>query len=942
VSKTHPKQWAQWYVFLATFWFFFIPDSKAQVFGNDTIPSTTPQPATTIADSVPTRQVPQIMAVDTLKRDSLNQLYNSFALDTLSTLDSLAVDTVQVKPPRRDIETTINYSARDSIYSDLINQRVYLYGDAKIDYGKVKLTADKIEIDYIAHTLSANYSEDSLGNKIGVPVFSDGPEIYETQNMVYNFETEKAHISGVVTKQGDAFMHGAKVKKTPGNELFIKGAKYTTCNLPKPHYHIQASKLKIIPNDKLVSGPFNLQFSDVPTPLGFAFGMFPSPKKRSSGILFPSYGEQRNRGFFLKNGGYYFAISDYIDLRLTGEIYSKGGHGINMASSYVKRYAYRGNFNFRFNKFKTGEEDNEQVSNDFWVTWSHTPQSKGRSSVSASVNAGSSSFNRNNVFENSQRNVTTNFNSNVSYRTSIKNTPFNFSLGLRHNQNIQTGQVDLTLPNSSFTMNQIYPFKTKGSTKNNPLTKLNLRYNMNLNNRVTNKINNDSIAPFNTETLPDLFAQARNGVRHQIPISTSISLLKNFTLTPSVNYTELWYLEKLDHRYDEETNQVITDTLEGFTRPYFFSSGVSISTRLYGTFYFKGEKIEAIRHVLTPSIGLGFQPDFSDEKFDFYQEVQIDQNGTTRKFSRYNGFIFGSPPSGKSTSLGFSLTNNLEMKVKSKKDTTGLSRKIQVIDNLSMSAGYNFAADSFQLSNINLGFRTQVFSKRLSISLTSTIDPYIYVLDTSFVNNNDVLIVSQRRLNKFAWDNGQGLGQIISSTLSLSTRLDPDAFRFQQQSDDQQQEASNVDLVSDSRPGYLDPGLLGDLTENEEEELEFMLQNPDLYVDFQVPWSLSIRYNVNFRKRGFEESSITQTLSFNGDLALTENTRIGFSSGYDFIAKDLTQTSINIFRNLHCWEMSLNWIPFGRFTSYNFTIRVKSSLLQDLRINRRRSFTDNF
>ena len=824
----------------------------------------------------------------------------------------------------------------------MINQRVYLYGDAKIDYGKVKLTADKIEIDYVAHTLSATYSEDSLGNKIGVPIFSDGPEIYETQNMVYNFETEKAHISGVVTKQGDAFMHGAKVKKTPDNELFIKSAKYTTCNLPKPHYHVHASKLKIIPGDKLVSGPFNLQFNEVPTPLGFAFGMFPSPKNRSSGILFPSYGEQKNRGFFLKNGGYYFAISDYIDLRLTGEIYSKGGHGFNVASSYVKRYAYRGNLNFRFNKFKTGEEDNEQVSNDFWVTWSHAPQSKGRSSVSASVNAGSSSFNQNNVFNNSQRNVTTNFNSNVSYRTSIKNTPFNFSMGLRHNQNVQTGQVDFTLPNSGITMNQIYPFKKEGSTKNNPLTKVNLRYNMDLNNRITNKINNDSIAPFNTETIPDLFAQARNGVRHQIPLSTSISLLKNFTLTPSVNYTELWYLEKLNYRYDQETNQVITDTLEGFTRAYFYSSGASISTRLYGTFYFKGEKIEAIRHVLTPSIGLGFQPDFSQEKFDFYQEVQTNPNGATQRFSRYNGFIFGSPPSGKSTSLGFSLTNNLEMKVKSKKDTTGLSRKIQVIDNLSMSAGYNFAADSFQLSNINLGFRTQVFSKRLSISLTSTIDPYIYVLDTSFVNNNDALIISQRRLNKFAWDNGQGLGQIISSTLSLSTRLDPDAFRFQQQSDDQQQEASNVDLVSDSRPGYLDPGLLGDLTENEEEELEFMLQNPDLYVDFQVPWSLSIRYNVNFRKRGFEESSITQTLSFNGDLALTENTRIGFSSGYDFIAKDLTQTSINIFRNLHCWEMSLNWIPFGRFTSYNFTVRVKSSLLQDLQINRRNSFTDNF
>jgi len=940
VLKLQPRQWAQWYVLLATFWFFFIPDSKAQVFKNDTLPSTAPQSENIIADSVASSQVPQIMAVDTLKRDTLNQLDNSFALDTLSILDSLTVDTVQVKPPRRDIETTINYSARDSIYSDLINQRVYLYGDAKIDYGKVRLKADKIEIDYIAHTLSAAYSEDSLGNKIGVPVFSDGPETYETQNIVYNFETQKAYITGVVTKQGDAFMHGAKVKKTPDNELFIKSAKYTTCNLPNPHYHIQASKLKIIPNDKLVSGPFNLQFSDVPTPLGFAFGMFPSPKKRSSGVLFPSYGEQRNRGFFLKNGGYYFAISDYIDLKLTGEIYSKGGHGFNTASSYVKRYAYRGNFNFRFNKFKTGAEDTEQVSNDFWVNWRHSPLSKGRSSVSASVSAGSSSFNKNNVFENSQRNVTTNFNSNVSYRTSIKNTPFNFSMGLRHNQNVQTGQVDFTLPNSNFTMNQIYPLKKKGSTKNNPLTKLNLRYSMNLNNRISNKISSDSIAPFNTETIPDLFAQARNGMKHQIPVSTSMRVLKNFTFTPSVNYTELWYLKKLNYRYDEGTNQVITDTLEGFTRAYFYSSGASISTRLYGTIYFKGEKIQAIRHVLTPSIGLGFQPDFSEEKFDFYQEVQTDQSGTTRKFSRYNGFIFGSPPTGKSTSLGFSLTNNLEMKVKSKKDTTGKSKKIKLIDNFSISSGYNFAADSFQLSNINLGLRTKVFSKRLSINLTSTIDPYIYVLDTSFVNNNDVLVVKQRRLDKFAWDSGRGLGQIIASTLSLSTRLDPDAFRFKQQSDDE--DVGNIDLVTDGRPGYIGEGLFGDWTEEEGEELELIRQNPELYVDFKVPWSLSIRYNVNFRKKGFEEGRITQTLSFNGDLKLTENTRIGFRSGYDFEAKDLTQTSINIFRNLHCWEMSLNWIPFGRFTSYNFTVRVKSALLQDLQINRRNSFTDNF
>jgi len=861
---------------------------------------------------------PDTLSKTTILPDSLSLNQRDNPTDSLNqTQDS-------IPPPRSDIATTIKYTARDSIITDIENQKIFLYGDAKIDYGDVNLKAERIEVDYKSTTLTANYALDSAGKKIGVPVFRDGPEVFETDQIKYNFNTKRAYISGVVTQQGDAYMHGTQVKKNQYNELFIKEAKYTTCNLPQPHYHIETGKLKVIPKDKFVSGPFNLQFNEVPTPLWLPFGIFPASRSRTSGVLFPSYGEERRRGFFLRDGGYYFAFNDYIDAALRGEIYSKGGWGLSVASNYVKRYAYNGSLNIRFNKFQSGEEDDLSTSNDFWVNWSHTPQTKGRSRVSASVSAGTSSFNRNNIQQQDfQRNSTANFNSNVSYSTSFPGSPFNLSVSARHNQNIVTDQVDLTLPSLSFNMNQLYPFKSKTGGRNNWLDRVNVRYNMNLSNRINNRIpregQSDSIAPFNFETLPTLLERAQNGIRHTLPVSTSIKIFNNFTLSPGFNYTELWYFRKLDRRFDEELAGgpgVVTDTIDGFTRVPFYSTSASLNTRMFGTVYFKNSKVEAIRHQVTPSLSFSYQPDFSKPNFDFFQEVQTNTAGDTRVFSRFDGFIFGTAPRGEQANLGFSVSNNIEMKVKSDKDTTNTTKKVSLIDNLAFGTGYNFAADSFQLSNLNMSLRTDFLNGQVGFTFSGAVDPYLYVLDSSFRNDAGELRVFQRRINEFAFNNGEGIGQLTNARINVNFRLNPSSFQR--------------DPIEEEE----------ELTPEEEAELQFIQNHPEHYVDFNLPWNFSARYSVTFTKRGFEEATYRHNLSFQGDLRITEKTMISFNSGFDFEAMELTQTQLNISRDLHCWEMSLNWVPFGRFTSYNFTIRVKSAVLQDLRINRRRAFTD--
>ena len=845
-----------------------------------------------------------------------------FAADSLATT---AIDSVDVPPqPTGDIQTTINYSARDSINFSVDTRIVKLYGDAKIVYGSIELEADHIIIDYNANTLTANGKLDSTGTRIGYPIFKNGAEVYETRDITYNFKTGRARISEVVTQQGDGFLHGATVFKNEKNELFSIDNTYTTCNLRHPHFRIKAKRTKAIPDDKIVAGPFNLEINDVPTPLGFVFGMFPAKNEASSGIIFPTYGEEQRRGFFLRNGGYFFDINEYVKTAIRGDLYSKGGHGLSVSTVYKKRYQYNGNLNFNYTSLRISEnievEDNQ---NDFRLTWTHTPESRGRSRFSASVNAATSSFNTNNFLginqdPNSQRldALTRQLSSNVTYSTTFGSL---FSLGLsaRHNQDVSSREVSLLLPSLTFNMANVFPFRSKNGGGLDVLNKLSLRYTLTGTNDITNNIGRigdattDSIAPFDFDNLGTFLERSRRGFRHNIPLATSFKLLKHLTASPSINYEERWYFEQLEYEIDPDnpSRAMVVDTLSGFNRISTYSTSLGINTRLYGTYFPKKGSIKAVRHILNPNISFSYTPDFSAERFGYFQRLE-NEEGEEILADRYQGFVFGSAPRGESGSIGLSLTNTLELKVKTKRDTAEQARKIPILNNFGFSTSYNVVADSFNLSNISLRANTALFDRKLTVNFSGTLDPYVYVEDGT--DNG-------RRIDQFTWNNGRGIGQLTSATIALSTNLNPKA---------RDRETEQTDKINDSE---LSP-----------EDKDFLLNNPDSYVDFEIPWSLRINYNLNYSKRGLADSEVIQTLRFSGDLSLSEKWKLNFNSGYDFEQGEFTTTTLGINRDLHCWVMDFNWTPFGRFTSYTFTIRVKSSLLQDLKIDRNRSFFDQF
>ncbi|MEM8893672.1 MAG: putative LPS assembly protein LptD, partial [Bacteroidota bacterium] len=576
----------------------------------------------------------QSLPMDNSAMDSL--IEQSQAKDTtrLSLYDSLYAD-----QPRGDITTTIDYSAVDSIYFDMTEQNVYLYGASQIDYGQIKLEADRIKINWIDNTIEADYTSDSTGRKIGKPIFTEKGQSYETDEMTYNFRSRKAIIKGIITQQGEAYVQGETVKKNPEDELFIRNARYTTCNLAEPHFHISSRRLKAIPGNKVISGPFNLAFQEVETPLGFFFGMFPQPRKKTSGVIVPSYGEENRRGFFLRDGGYYWAASDYADFRVTGDIYSKGGYSLNVNNNYKKRYAYSGGLRFSYNRFLSDEPTESLDTKDFSLNWSHRPESKGTSRFSSSVNIRTNSYNQNNnlVDQDFNQSISAQFSSNVSYSKTFKGSPFNISANVRHNQNVQTRIVTITAPEFTSNMNRIYPFKNVRSLNRGILGKLNFSHTFSARYDISNGpvpttpgvdvVNRDpefdSLLAFNGENLGDILERAQFGGQHRVPLSTSFTAFKFLTVSPNLNYTELWYTRELNYTYDSELQGVRVDTLNGFTRAGFYNFGASLNTRLYGTKYFSRGKIAAIRHVLTPQVGFSYSPDFTQEKYDYFQEVQV-------------------------------------------------------------------------------------------------------------------------------------------------------------------------------------------------------------------------------------------------------------------------------------------------------------------------------
>ena len=835
---------------------------------------------------------------------------------------------------KSEIETTINYSAKDSIFYDLKSQKIKLYGNSKIDYGEINLEAYEILVNWNDKTLDANYLTDSTGKKIGKPIFSEGNQSYETDKITYNFDSRKAKIKGIVTQLDDAYMQGEDVKKNEEDELFISHAMYTTCNLEEPHFHISSGKIKVIPGKKVVSGPFHLKFGDVPTPLGFIFGMFPQPKKKVSGLIMPNYGEEKRRGFYLRDGGYYFAVNDHIDLRLTGDVYSKGSYGMTLGSSYKKRYSYSGNLRFNYNKSKLGDFENPSTSNDFSFSWSHTPDAKGKSSrFSSSVNFQTNSYNQNKnlVYSDFNESINAQFNSNISYTKTFKGSPFNLSANLRHSQNVQTKKVNLTLPDVSYNMSRIYPFKNLGKLGKTALGKISISHRFNGKIELTNGSVGNSLSglnilnssnnfseqiDFNMDNLNSIIDRSKIGGKHTIPISTSFNLLKYFTVSPSVNYNEIWYFKKLSYNYNELEDGIEIDTTNSFQRAWSYSSAFALSTRIYGTVFFKKGKIKAIRHVISPEISMSFSPDFTKPKFGYYENVKINSEGDTKLLSKYENFLFGSPRIGSSASMNFYIGNNLEMKVVDKNDTISGTRKIKIFDNLSFSSSYNFLADSFRLAPVRFSTRTSFFKRLINLSVSGNIDPYTFKLDSISENSSGIKNVYQRRVDELAYKNNQGIGSLAYINMSLGFRFSAKDFR----SEDEEEKDSSFGT---------------------REEIDYINSNIAEYIDFNVPWSINASYNLNRRKLGFRDPTITQTLTFSGDVSISEKTKISFRSGYDFKFKMLTQTSINATRDLHCWRINFSWVPFGRFQSYNLSINAVSALLQDLKLEKRSRFFDN-
>lgn len=865
---------------------------------------------------------------------------------------SKKTDSLKVKTKKDGIQTTVKYASEDSIIFDAEKQTMNLLGKSKIEYGDVNLTADRININWLNNNVEAVGTLDTNGKIIGMPLFKEKNDQYQTKKIVYNFKSKKGIISEVVTKQGDGYIHGERVKKNAENELFVQHSKYTTCNLAKPHFHISSSKIKMIPEKKIISGPFNMHINNVPMPLGFLFGFFPIPKNRSSGLIIPTYGESQTQGFFLQQGGFYWAASDRLGMRFLGDIFSLGGAGATQITEYRKRYAFEGNINLRY-KWVVVENALDPKKNinqhAFWINWRHSTLSKKLGRLTANVDAGTNNFNQINI-QNTNPNVMLSpaFQSSVQYSQTFRNTPFSMSSTLRQDQNT-SGVKNFTLPDLNVAMNRQMPFQNiKGGKKTEAIRKFNFSYNMNLQNRITNDSNvvgskslgKDSFQLSNsnryqTRTFYNFSNDAdyllnpknfNNGIKHSIPISTSIKVLKYFSLNPNMSYDEFWYSKSLKYSTDTVKGKDVVkkDTVYGFARANQYSMGTSLTTRIYGTFFLRAGRMEAIRHTLVPNISYTYRPDFSEQQFGYYDHLNV--NGNEVRMNKFQGLIQGGPAGGKSSMLGFSLKNTFEMKVREKTDSVDAKKKfkkVMLLDDIGLSSRYNLAADSFNLDPIGITARTKLFGL-FDINYGAIVDPYERITTRSATG-----VLASKRTNTLQWDKRKSLGNIISSNLAFGFNLNSQKFKKTKKPE-----------LNERAAGIKPMGM-------EEQILQDIKNNPNNYLDFTIPWSFNMAYNLTYRQLNTPNGApdeYVHSITYNGDLSLTEFWKIQFNSGYSLTQRNITFTRFSITRDLHCWVMSINWVPpiGGSFNtgSYNFQLNVKSSVLQDLKLTKNRSFLD--
>jgi len=862
-----------------------------------------------------------------------------FVLATEMLADELASqqDTVGEKLPltisSEAVDEPIVYNADGYMKTNLRTKKVSLVQNAKVTYGTIVLTADSIVLDLETGSVYATGRIDSTGKMMGKPIYKDGSEEFESKELTYNFKSKKGVINNVTTEQEGGFLQSLTTKRHEDGTLHVNRSKFTTCDAEEPHFYLALPRAKVYPGEKIVSGPAYMVVADIPLPLILPFGFFPVQQKRASGIIMPKYGQEARRGYNLSNGGYYFALNDYFDLKLTGSIYTNGTWLAEAGTSYRARYRFSGSFGFSYANNITSYKGLPDYgkSTNYRISWSHAQDAKANpgSRFSASVNMSSSGYDRNNSYEVADH-VTTTRQSSISYSRNWAGTPFSFSTSLNQSQNVQNKTMMLNLPKASLTISRIYPLKPKKLVgKSRWYHDLTTPYTASVDNKIDTY---DSL--FFTSAM---WKSMKNGFKHEIPLSLQIRPFNNFSISPSLRYTGVLYTQQIEKRwdpdyYDESRGKiipsVINDTIRGLTYGQALVPTVSASfnPQLYGTFQFtkKGSRVESIRHVMKPSIGFSYSPESGRLSTDMYKTVQYDTLGNTREYSIYEGSIYGTPSSGmRSGSVSFGLSNIVEAKVFSKSDTTGKPKKIKLIESLSLNTSYNIFSDSLNWSPIGMSFRTTL-AENINLQASSTFNLYA-------ISDKGTAI------SRAAVTQGQGLARMTNLNMSLD--FDLGRLLRGKDSDRQQQTMGATGRQGTGQAA----GEAGTEGTGPDSNLPLATNNLDEfgYVQFEVPWSLRVAYNFSYSKPGLR-TNITQTMTLSGDVRLTPKTAITYNTGYDFRQNEITMTRIGISRDLHCWEMSFSWIPVGYLKSWNFTIRAKASMLQDLKYERRKDYHENY
>lgn len=833
-----------------------------------------------------------------------------------------AADTSAVLQSSDMLEAQVIYSAQGYIRRDVVNKIVVLVDAAKVNYGNIEITADSIRIDMNSNVLFAVGRQDTSETIKGSPVFKEGSQEIAASDLTYNFRTKRALASKIETKQSEGLLRSQTTKLLEDGTSNISRSTYSTCDADPPHFYIRLPRARIYPGEKLVSGPGNLVLEGIPLPLFLPFAYFPiNTSRQASGLIIPHFGQETQRGYNLTDGGYYFAISDYFDLAIRGSVYANGTWMSTAQSNYIKRYKYSGNFSFSYANNVSGHKglDDYSSSPNYRVGWTFNqdPKASPGSRFAASVNMSSSGFDRANSYQVTEH-VTTQRQSSVSYSRTWEGTPFNFSASMNHTQDVRRKTVNLNLPKANFNMNRIYPLKPRNAVGESKWWQdIQFSYSAQLDNRISTY---DSLF-----LKKEMWNNMNNGFSHQIPVSLQIRPFKNFSISPSLTYNGVLYTERVQRFWDADLGDTVRVVIKGASYGHAVNPAISaaFNPQMFGYYRFKNQgdrRLEQVRHVMRPSVSFSYVPYLSGFSSRMYRQVQINPEGAMAEYSIYENGLYGTPSlASRSGNIAFSLANIIEAKVFARDDTTGKAQKVKVIDNLGISTSYNIFADAFNWAPITVGARTTL-ANNINISGSSSFS--MYGIDEA-----------GKQVNNFVWKQNGKLLRMTNVGLSIDASIS-DLFKGKEDKS-----------TTTATPNALTGGVQNTNPTNSQDLLQTNLGSGLYdeygYAIFDVPWTMNMSFNINYSKPGLT-SFVTSAMTLGGSISITKKMSATYTTGYDFKGKQITMTNIGISRDLHCWQMNFNWVPNGTLKMWNFTIRVKASVLGDLKYERRKDFHDQF